>query len=168
MHNAPVCGQHGLLLRAESRPGTAGQGNNRLARRTLQGDEVAAKAGHLPQADTDHLFAIAPQLRLHPLALAHIADGRQADHRKARPDRHHHIAVVNRPPRPIHRVEHLHAVTQPGRQRGQQRRLAAARAAQPGTPCRVVEHDGAGAFQILPLLLVRAQVQQRAHGKLLL
>ena len=32
----------------------------------------------------------------------------------------------------------------------------------------VIEHDGASAFQVLPLLLVRAQVQQRAANPLLL
>ena len=133
-----------------------------------QRDDVAAEAGHLRLADADHRLAVAAQAAAYALALAHVGNRRQTDHRKIRPDRHHHIAVVDGTACRIHRVKHLAAIAQPRRQRLQQGRLATAGTAQPGAARGVIEHDGASAFQVLPMLLVRAQVQQRAANPLLL
>src|SRR5205814_3876917 len=91
-----------------------------------------------------------------PAALVGGAQRARAEHRKPRADREQHVRVIDRTTVAIRGVERVRLIAELAPELGERRIVRARRAARVGDAPNAIEHEAAGAFQVL-----RARLEMR-------
>ena len=103
--------------------------------------------------------------RVHDRGAFVLANARRADRRKARADAHEHVRVIDRRAVRIEGFECDDLVVEPLREVAKHVQIGARRNTRVRDAPGTIEHQAAGTFEELALLLVLRQVDQLRHPK---
>src|SRR5580692_855741 len=151
------------LVRIETCPSRGRESDQlRAGRRELE--HVARESLHLCEGNLDD-FPVRAESLTHRVAGAFLGDRFGAYHGEAGTEGQHHVGVIHGPARGVDGLERHQVVVEQLRELAQRIEIGARRNIRVGHVPRTIEHEAAGALEVLTELLAVAQVDRARDAK---